>query len=128
MRTYTAELAPWRLEPLHPKFVEAAHEDVDRIMSPGPRRHAFEAMCPYCGTEGDDALVGTIRIGAKEQVSDIAMTSTGYDVPDVRDRETEILIIHCTNDECGAAVDPTAYLSPAVFYADKEGEQLLPEL
>lgn len=133
MRTYKAELAPWRMVPLHPNYVQAAYAHADRLMRPGPRRHAHETTCPYCGEK--DNLVGIIRVGAKEQRENIPMTSEGYDVPDARDREMEILIIHCMNEhvhpqtgERGpAAIDPLAYLSPAVFYADKENKSLFPD-
>lgn len=133
MRTYKAELAPWRMVPLHPNYVKAAIAHVERLMRPGPRVHANETTCPYCGKKGN--LVGTIRVGAKEQRKNVPMTPEGYEIPDAGTRETEILIIHCMNDhvhpqtgEVGpAAIDPLAYLSPAVFYADKENKSLFPD-
>ena len=122
MRTYRAELAPYRLEPLHPNFIEACHRDAERRAAPGPRRHAYEDTCPYCGERGH--LLGVVQIGAKDRETDVPMTNDGYEqfLPDVGERETEIQIINCK--ACEAAVDPMAYLSPAVFYADKEDEDL----
>lgn len=133
MRTYKAELAPWRMAPLHPNYVEAAHRHAEMLMRPGPRRHANETICPYCGKDGH--LVATVRVGAKDQVDNIPLTREGYVVPDARGRDTEILIIHCTREHehpqtgeiCHAAIDPLAYLSPAVFYGEKENVSLLPD-
>lgn len=118
MRTYRAELAPWRMEKLHENFIEAARDHARLLRQPGPKRYAYETTCPYCGRKGK--LVGTIRIGAKEQVEGIPMTSDGFEVPDARDRDTEILVVHCDYEDCDAAIDPMAYLSPAVFWANKE--------
>lgn len=122
MRTYRAELAPYRLEPLHSKYVDACYRDAERRRGLGPRDHAYETTCPYCGVE--DRLVGVVQIGAKERVTDVPMTREGYErhLEDVGDRDTEVQIIHC--QDCEAAVDPLAYFSPAVFYADKEDEEL----
>lgn len=135
MRTYRAELAPWRMAPLHENFVKAAEAHAERMMKPGPRRHAYETTCPYCGYQGDDHLVGTVRVGAKDQESNIPMTRNGYEVPDAGSRDTEILVIYCTRshrhpitgEECWAAIDPLAYLSPAVFYGEKENVSLFPD-
>jgi hypothetical protein len=119
MRTYRAELAPWRMRPLHDAFKLKALAHAKLLQSPyGSRRQAHETTCPYCGQEGN--LTGTIRLGAKEQIAGIPMTREGYDIPGAEGREKEILVIHCGNPACEAAIDPLAYLSPATFYADKE--------
>lgn len=120
MRTYSAEFAPWRMVPLHENFVSRAMEHADVLRSSGPKSPAFETTCPYCGKAGD--LEGVVRIGAKDQEEGVPMTREGYEesLPEVRDRDTEILIIHCGHEDCGAAIEPLAYLSPAVFWADRE--------
>ncbi|HEX7123664.1 MAG TPA: hypothetical protein VF178_14910 [Gemmatimonadaceae bacterium] len=123
------------MAPIHPNFVAAAYAHADRMMKPGPRRHANETTCPYCGHSGDDHLVGTIRVGAKDQVTGIPMTAAGYTVPAAGNRDTEILVIYCTRshihpitgEESWAAIDPLAYLSPAVFYGEKENVSLFPD-
>jgi hypothetical protein len=124
MRTYRAELAPSRTKPLWPGYEEIAKRDVERVLSPGPGRHAFETTCPYCGAQ--DCLFGTVSVGAKERVSGIPMTRNGFEIPDVRERDTEVQIIHCS--ECETAIDPLAYFAPVTFYADKEGISFLPEI
>lgn len=123
MRTYRAELAPWRMEPLVDEYVELAKKNIQKIKEPGPKSYAYEVMCPYCGN--DEEKTGTVRIGAKDQQEGVSMTRKGYDVPEAGDRDTEILVIHCK--ECGASIDPLAYLSPAVFWADKEGVEIWEE-
>jgi hypothetical protein len=124
MRTYRAELAPSKTKPLWPGYEEVARRDVERVLRPGPRRHAFETTCPYCGAR--DRMFGTISVGAKERVSDVPMTREGFVVADVRERDTEVQIIHCT--ACETAIDPLAYFSPVTFYADKEGVSFLPDI
>ena len=126
MRTYRAMLAKWRMEELHEDFIERARKDAERRIQPGPRRHAFETMCPYCAVE--DELYGTIRIGAKDQESEVPMTDEGFEdeLPETGERDTEILIIRC--GECGAAVDPIAYLSPSVFVRNHSDIELFEEV
>lgn len=118
MRTHRAELAPFRTAPLHPAYVRRCHADAERRAAPGPKSHAFETTCPYCGKRGH--LFGTIRVGAKKQVSDVPMTASGFEVPieTEEDRELDCVLIECT--ACDAKIDPLAYFSPAVFYADRE--------
>lgn len=119
-------LARYRMEEICDKFIERAKEDARRRMSPGPRQHAFETTCPYCGEK--DKLKGTVRVGAKDQEQDVPMTDEGYEehLPPTRDRDTEILIIEC--EACEAAVDPMAYLSPSVFVRNHSDIELFEEV
>lgn len=126
MQTYSAALAPWRMIPLHSLYVERARHHASLIIrNGGAIRDYKECMCPYCGR--GDQLVGTIKIGAKEHVYDIAVTPTGFVVPKARGRTAELLVIYCQHPDCKAVIDPLAYYSPATFYLDKENKSLLPE-
>lgn len=117
MKTYTAELAPWKMHPLHEAYVARAAEDARRRAMPGPKRHAFETTCPYCGTDSGH-LVGVVRVGSKELQDEVPFTREGYlhSLGDIGERDPDVQIAFCPQDECGAAVDPIAYFSPSVFH------------
>jgi hypothetical protein len=130
MRTYRAELAPWRMYPIHPAYKERAAEDALRRAVRAA--HAYETTCPYCGRP--DGLSGIVRVGSKDHVAGIPMGSEGYahHLPGTGGKGTELVIVYCAYDhrnpatgECGpAAIDPVAYLSPAVFYAIRQDSDL----
>lgn len=123
MKTYRAELAPFRLKPLHPDFVERARAHARLVVrGGGVRRPAWETTCPYCGAQ--DQMRGIVRLGAKEQVPDVEMTREGYYIEDARDREMDLLVIHCQNTECQAVIDPLAYIAPATFLQDRTDENV----
>lgn len=126
MQTYSAALAPWRMVPLHPKYVARAKEHA-RIITKngGAMREYRECMCPYCGH--GDKLVGTVKVGAKEHVYDVPIAADGFTVPKARGRPVELLVLYCKHAECEAVIDSLAYYSPVAFYLDKENVSLLPE-
>lgn len=126
MLTYSAALAPWRMKPLHPKYIERAQEHATRmIRNGGAVRGVYECMCPYCGS--DSGLHATVRVGAKQQVYEVPVTSTGYHVPAARDRTVDLLVLYCNNIECGGVIEPMSYLSPVAFHYTKTNISLLPD-
>jgi hypothetical protein len=125
MRTYTAELARWRSEPLHEGYYAIALAHAKSFERPGPRRHAYETTCPYCGHEG---LTGTVRIGSKGPSVEVELTREGFEAPAEDGGQPELMKADCQNPECGAAVDPISYFAPATFYAHKTNEDLFPPL
>lgn len=124
MQTYNAALTPWRLKPLHPAFVALARQHATIIQRNGGAVRSFRGTCcPYCGSVDD--LRATVRVGSKKHISDLVVTPAGYDVPEARGAQVELLVLHCRRETCGAVIDPLAYLSPATFLADKENIPLL---
>ena len=128
MKTRRAEMAPFRMHPLHPNYVEKALKNVALMNSSGySGKHLYETTCPYCGQA--DKLVAVVKVGAKDSISNVALTPYGYSLPGIADdREKEIVVIQCQAEGCGAAIEPQAYLSPGWFYGDKEGVQILPDV
>lgn len=122
-RTYRAELAPFRLEPIHERYIERADRLEKLPAKVRQQTQRYETTCPYCGTA--DRLTAKVRVGAKKLVEDVPLTEDGYRIPNVRNRTTEILVIHC--EGCEAAVDPMAYQSPIVFVRDRRRAQQILE-
>ncbi len=125
MRTYSAELSRWRSVPVCEAYRQVAIQHARTFGRPGPRRHAFETMCPYCGHEG---LNGTVRLGSKGPPVEVPLTREGFEAPPSEGGQPELMKADCLNPECGAVVDPIAYYSPSVFYSLKTNEDLLPPL
>lgn len=124
MRTYSAELTRWRSAPLCEPYRKVAFDHAATFLRPGPRRHAFEIMCPYCGHEG---LSGTVRLGSKGPPVDVELTRVGFEVACSDGGTPELMKAECINPSCRAVVDPIAYYSPAVFYGEKENTCIIPE-
>jgi hypothetical protein len=124
MQTYSAALAPWRMAPLHPLYVQRARHHAELITrNSGAVREYRECLCPYCGR--GDMLEGTVKVGAKEHVYNVPITATGFFVPKARGRPVELLVIYCRHPDCHAVIDSLAYYSPVAFYLDKENTSLL---
>jgi Zn ribbon nucleic-acid-binding protein len=117
MRTNRAKLAPYRMKPLHPLYVERALAHIKLLTNVyPPRTSANETTCPYCGEQ--DRLRAVIKIGTKEHVDAVPLTRDGYTLPpEEAGRESEIEVIDCA--ACGAAIEPLAYRSPGWFYANR---------
>lgn len=132
-RTYRAELAPWRLHEIHPAYLDRAKKLESLPSKVRLQYPKFETTCPYCGER--DKLVAKIRVGAKILVENVKLTPDGFVIPNVRNRTTEILVIHCTGDHTHpqtgevswAAIDPMAYQSPIVFVRDRASAQRILE-
>lgn len=118
MQTYSAAFAPWRLRALHARYVARALEHLAVVERNGGGVPKFRAcLCPYCGR--DDRLVATVRLGTKDHVNNVPVTAEGYQMPLARGRDPEPVVLYCQHADCGAVIEPLAYLSPMTFYQDK---------
>jgi hypothetical protein len=117
-RTYRAELSLYRTTPIHEAYERAALALANRSSKERLQDPVYLDTCPYCGTAGK--LTGTVLVGSRTVTVGVPLLPTGFSPPrgPKAEFDSTINIAYCGS--CEAAVDPMAYLSPAVLLKDRE--------